>query len=61
MARTVIDLDEERLAEAAQILGTRTKVATVNAGSIGSSCSSMRATPSDALALLDWNNSATWF
>lgn len=31
VARTVIDLDEELLAEAMQELGTKTKVATVNA------------------------------
>ncbi|WP_255953134.1 type II toxin-antitoxin system VapB family antitoxin [Streptomyces odontomachi] len=31
MARTVIDVDDEMLAEAAQIFGTTTKVATVNA------------------------------
>jgi Arc/MetJ family transcription regulator len=31
MARTMIDLDDERLAAAAEILGTTTKVATVNA------------------------------
>ena len=31
MARTVIDVDDEMLAEAAEIFGTRTKVATVNA------------------------------
>ncbi|BCL28855.1 type II toxin-antitoxin system VapB family antitoxin [Streptomyces aurantiacus] len=31
MARTVIDLDDEKLAEAAEIFGTTTKVATVNA------------------------------
>ena len=31
MARTVIDLDDAMLAEAAEIFGTRTKVATVNA------------------------------
>jgi Arc/MetJ family transcription regulator len=31
MARTVIDIDDEKLAEAAEIFGTSTKVATVNA------------------------------
>jgi Arc/MetJ family transcription regulator len=31
MARTVIDVNEEFLQEAAAILGTKTKVATVNA------------------------------
>lgn len=31
MARTVIDVDDELLAEAAEIFGTSTKVATVNA------------------------------
>ncbi|MGK5628529.1 type II toxin-antitoxin system VapB family antitoxin [Streptomyces sp. URMC 123] len=31
MARTVIDLNDEMLAEAAKIFGTTTKVATVNA------------------------------
>jgi Arc/MetJ family transcription regulator len=31
MSRTVIDLDDELLAEAAEILGTSKKVATVNA------------------------------
>ncbi|KRC99456.1 MULTISPECIES: type II toxin-antitoxin system VapB family antitoxin [unclassified Streptomyces] len=31
MARTVIDIDDEMLAEAAEIFGTTTKVATVNA------------------------------
>ena len=31
MARTVIDLDDEKLALAAEIFGTTTKVATVNA------------------------------
>ena len=31
MARTAIDLDDETLALAAEILGTTTKVATVNA------------------------------
>ncbi|MFG2469083.1 type II toxin-antitoxin system VapB family antitoxin [Streptomyces canus] len=31
MARTVIDIDDEKLAEAAEIFGTHTKVATVNA------------------------------
>jgi Arc/MetJ family transcription regulator len=31
MARTVIDIDEKLLAEAASILGTEKKVATVNA------------------------------
>ncbi|MFJ3217096.1 type II toxin-antitoxin system VapB family antitoxin [Kitasatospora sp. NPDC086801] len=31
MARTVIDVNDELLAEAAEILGTTTKVATVNA------------------------------
>lgn len=31
MARTVIDLDDEMLAQAAEIFGTTTKVATVNA------------------------------
>ena len=31
MARTVIDIDDEKLAEAAKIFGTTTKVATVNA------------------------------
>ncbi|GJF28143.1 hypothetical protein KNE206_08430 [Kitasatospora sp. NE20-6] len=31
MARTVIDVDDELLAEAAEIFGTTTKVATVNA------------------------------
>ncbi|MFS8199385.1 type II toxin-antitoxin system VapB family antitoxin [Streptomyces sp. CWNU-52B] len=31
MTRTVIDLDDENLAEAAEIFGTTTKVATVNA------------------------------
>jgi Arc/MetJ family transcription regulator len=31
MARTVIDIDDERLVAAAAVLGTRTKVATVNA------------------------------
>jgi Arc/MetJ family transcription regulator len=31
MARTVVDLDDEMLAEAAKIFGTTTKVATVNA------------------------------
>jgi Arc/MetJ family transcription regulator len=31
MARTVIDLDDEKLAQAAEIFGTTTKVATVNA------------------------------
>jgi Arc/MetJ family transcription regulator len=30
MARTVIDLDAEALQEAAEVLGTRTKVDTVN-------------------------------
>ncbi|MDQ0775467.1 Arc/MetJ family transcription regulator [Streptomyces aurantiacus] len=31
LARTVIDIDDEKLAEAAEIFGTTTKVATVNA------------------------------
>jgi Arc/MetJ family transcription regulator len=31
MARTVIDVDDEKLALAAEIFGTTTKVATVNA------------------------------
>ncbi|KAA0942872.1 type II toxin-antitoxin system VapB family antitoxin [Streptomyces apricus] len=31
MTRTVIDLDDDKLAEAAEIFGTTTKVATVNA------------------------------
>ncbi|MGW7315158.1 type II toxin-antitoxin system VapB family antitoxin [Streptomyces sp. NPDC054854] len=31
MARTVIDVNDELLAEAAKIFGTKTKVATVNA------------------------------
>jgi Arc/MetJ family transcription regulator len=31
MARTVVDLDDEKLALAAEIFGTKTKVATVNA------------------------------
>lgn len=31
MARTVIDVDDELLAQAAEIFGTSTKVATVNA------------------------------
>lgn len=31
MARTVIDIDSEALAEAARLLGTKTKVETVNA------------------------------
>lgn len=31
MSRTVIDIDDENLAEAARIFGTTTKVATVNA------------------------------
>lgn len=31
MARTVIDVDDDMLAEAAEIFGTTTKVATVNA------------------------------
>ncbi|MDH6112772.1 Arc/MetJ family transcription regulator [Kitasatospora sp. MAP12-15] len=31
MARTVIDVNDEMLAEAAEIFGTATKVATVNA------------------------------
>ncbi|MFF3381112.1 type II toxin-antitoxin system VapB family antitoxin [Streptomyces sp. NPDC002680] len=31
MTRTVIDVDDEMLAEAAEIFGTTTKVATVNA------------------------------
>ncbi|GLX18752.1 MULTISPECIES: type II toxin-antitoxin system VapB family antitoxin [Streptomyces] len=31
MARTVIDVDDALLAEAAEIFGTKTKVATVNA------------------------------
>jgi Arc/MetJ family transcription regulator len=31
MARTVIDVDDEMLAQAAEIFGTTTKVATVNA------------------------------
>ncbi|MET8800118.1 type II toxin-antitoxin system VapB family antitoxin [Nocardia sp. NPDC004568] len=31
MARTVIDVDDEKLAAAAEIFGTTTKVATVNA------------------------------
>lgn len=31
MARTVIDIDDDMLAEAAEIFGTTTKVATVNA------------------------------
>lgn len=31
MARTVIDIDDDKLAEAARIFGTTTKVATVNA------------------------------
>ena len=31
MTRTVIDVDDELLAEAAEIFGTTTKVATVNA------------------------------
>lgn len=31
MARTVIDIDDEKLAAAAEIFGTTTKVATVNA------------------------------
>lgn len=31
MVRTVIDVDDEMLAEAAEIFGTTTKVATVNA------------------------------
>ena len=31
MTRTVIDVDDEKLAEAAEIFGTTTKVATVNA------------------------------
>ncbi|MEV6010618.1 type II toxin-antitoxin system VapB family antitoxin [Streptomyces sp. NPDC051976] len=31
MARTLIDVDDEMLAEAAEIFGTTTKVATVNA------------------------------
>ncbi|MEU5524653.1 type II toxin-antitoxin system VapB family antitoxin [Streptomyces sp. NPDC047860] len=31
MARTVIDIDDDKLAEAAEIFGTTTKVATVNA------------------------------
>lgn len=31
MARTAIDIDDEKLAEAAEIFGTSTKVATVNA------------------------------
>ncbi|TGA87266.1 type II toxin-antitoxin system VapB family antitoxin [Streptomyces sp. MZ04] len=30
MARTVVDINDELLAEAAQILGTKSKVATVN-------------------------------
>ncbi len=30
MARTLIDIDDEMLAKAAQVLGTTTKVATVN-------------------------------
>jgi Arc/MetJ family transcription regulator len=31
MARTVIDVDDQMLAQAAEIFGTKTKVATVNA------------------------------
>lgn len=31
MARTVIDIDDEALSEAMEALGTKTKVATVNA------------------------------
>ena len=31
MTRTVIDMDDEKLAAAAEIFGTKTKVATVNA------------------------------
>lgn len=31
MARTVIDVDDETLAQAAEVFGTTTKVATVNA------------------------------
>ncbi|MGY0068108.1 type II toxin-antitoxin system VapB family antitoxin [Streptomyces sp. QTS137] len=31
MARTVIDIDDDKPAEAAEIFGTNTKVATVNA------------------------------
>lgn len=31
MSRTVIDLDDDLLAKAAELFGTRTKVATVNA------------------------------
>jgi Arc/MetJ family transcription regulator len=31
MSRTVINLDDELVAEAAEILGTKTKVSTVNA------------------------------
>lgn len=31
MARTVIDIDDDKLPEAAEIFGTTTKVATVNA------------------------------
>jgi len=34
MARTVVDIDEELLAEAAKVLGTTTKVATIRAALI---------------------------
>ncbi len=50
MARTVIDLDDELLAEAQQLFGTTTKVATVNAALLEAVKLARRIELADAIA-----------
>ncbi|MFF4299011.1 type II toxin-antitoxin system VapB family antitoxin [Streptomyces vinaceus] len=50
MARTVIDLDDELLAEAQRLFGTTTKVATVNAALLEAVKLARRTELADAIA-----------
>ncbi|MET8698180.1 type II toxin-antitoxin system VapB family antitoxin [Kitasatospora sp. NPDC004723] len=50
MARTVIDLDDDLLAEAQQLFGTTTKVATVNAALLEAVKLARRIELADAIA-----------
>ncbi|MDH6118172.1 type II toxin-antitoxin system VapB family antitoxin [Kitasatospora sp. GAS204B] len=55
MARTVIDLDDDLLAEAQQLFGTKTKVATVNAALLEAVKLARRIEFADAIASGEFN------
>ncbi|GHE58833.1 type II toxin-antitoxin system VapB family antitoxin [Streptomyces vinaceus] len=55
MARTVIDLDEDLLAEAQRLFGTTTKVATVNAALLEAVKLARRIELADAIANGEFN------